>query len=498
MPSPLRLPVETTLALVGAGLVAASACKRSAPPPEPIRALWWWHRPLRITPAEAAALKRLNITRLFVHAGQVSYSETTNRLQMRLPQQWVGSTNGIEVHAVFNASSSVLRRLETLSEEVLASTLAEAFVQASRHAARVGIQLAGAQCDFDYPTRLLPRYGRMLALLKTKIAPHTLSVALLPTWYTSRELDRVLDATDFSAPQFYEAVTPGTRDKFAPISDPAKLARGLAAAGKRGKPFYAGLPAYGHALVFDAAGRLRGAYRDASADRLASDSRFRCLSASIEPHSGERLIEFTGTSNRDFRVLYDLPTPNSLARCWKIFNEQRPANCIGVALFRMPEPGETSTLPLTSLESLLSGATPEPKLTLRVRTRPSAPWNTVEGTGESATDVFIEIQNVGIAAPALGPDAVVLDVFYEPGRLMDAERGGFASTQPFAGTPENRSSLTRSNGVRLTAARLLPGERLVAGPLRLRGSASVKLKIAWQMVNANGDGNYTGTEELSI
>ncbi|MGC4043054.1 MAG: DUF3142 domain-containing protein [Armatimonas sp.] len=286
MPSPLRPPLETMLTFVGMGLVATSGCKRSAPPPEPIRALWWWHRPLRITPPEAVALKRLNITRLFVHSGQVAYSETDGKLHMRLPQQWVGPADGMEVHAVFNASAGTLRRLETIPEAVLASTLADAFEQTQQQAARMGIKLAGAQCDFDYPTRLLPRYARMLSLLKAKIAPRQLSLALLPTWYTSRALDAVLDATDFSAPQFYEAVTPGTRAKFAPISDPEKLARGLIAAGKRGKPFYAGLPAYGHALVFDAAGRLRGAYRDASADYLVSDSQFHCLGATTDPHSG--------------------------------------------------------------------------------------------------------------------------------------------------------------------------------------------------------------------
>ncbi|MGC4043053.1 MAG: hypothetical protein QM758_04550 [Armatimonas sp.] len=77
------------------------------------------------------------------------------------------------------------------------------------------------------------------------------------------------------------------------------------------------------------------------------------------------------------------------------------------------------------------------------------------------------------------------------------ERGKFTSAQPFTGQPQNRSSIPRSNGVHLTAAHLFPGERLVGGPLRLRGSAPVKLKIAWRMAYASGDGNYTGLEEFS-
>lgn len=487
-----------TLAVVAAagvaGAVAWRVWRRPAPPPLSL-SYWYWHRPFRLSVDERKALDAAGVRELFVHAGTV-YVDEAGKLRTALRQQWGDGGKGLRAHLVVNTSSGVLTKLESLPPESLADAIARTVAEAREGARARGLDIVGVQTDIDYPTRLLPRYAAMLDALRAKLPHLTLSAALLATYYDSRRLDPVLQRLDFAVPQFYEAQTPRRLDAFAPVSDPKRLEKGLAAAGRRGFPFRTGLPAYGHALVFDGGGRLRGVYRDASADTLAGDPRFRLEKQETEPRSGERILTFvaSGTDRPDHRIVYDLPTPDALARCLNLLREKRPENCTGAILFRLPERGESATLPLATTLALWRGETPTPAVRVRVRSRIARPWSAVEG-GSASAEVFVDVTNAGSASTALAPDAVVVDVRLGRAGVESVAPGAFARATPFVGAPGRPGGASRADGVRFVAAGIPAGATLTAGPIRLPGGAVPKVTVAWSALADRGPA-LTGEESV--
>lgn len=485
------------LTLAGLALVGGIVLwKRGQTPLLPLsKSLWYWHRPFRLKPEDATQLRAAGVAEIFVHAGLLYRSDDSDgKLGVTLRQSWKSRTEGLKIHLVFNASSDVLAHLEALPDEALASVIAEAAKSQKQAAQKAGVEVVGLQCDLDFPTRLLPRYAALLKLLRQKLPGWQLSATLLSSWYTSRKLDSVLEVLDFSVPQFYESQTPRGYSDFTPVFSPKVLERGLVAAGRRGKPFRAGLPAYGHALVFDGPGRLRGMYRDGGADTLASDPAFRCLRAETDPGTGNRRLEFTAAreSAVDYRILFDLPTVVSVQKALALVTAQRPASCTGVVLFRLPEPGETATLPLPTLLAVLKNQTPMLRLRTRIRTKPAAAWSAIEGGDEAGTDVFVDLINDGDAGSALGPETVTLDLELTQPGIVEVAPGGFAKATLFAESPERAVSPLRATGVRWSAANLPPGTTLTAGPLRLKRTEIGALKAHWRIITQDGKTALTG------
>lgn len=490
--------MKARLALLVLALLAAGGFwgwRRAQTPLPPLtKSLWYWHRPFRLKPAEVVSLRSAGVSELFVHAGLLCRNDEDGALGITLRQSWASRAEGLKVHLVFNASSDVLGRLETIPEATLATTLAEAALAQKQTAQRVGVEVIGLQCDLDFPTRLLPRYATLLKALRQKLPGWQLSATLLSSWYSSPKLDPVLDALDFSVPQFYEAQTPrGYRD-FTPIFSPMVLERGLRAAGRRGKPFRAGLPAYGHALVFDGSGRLRGMYRDGGADTLSADPAFRSVRAETDPKTGNRRVEFTAAQAGavDFRILFDLPTLHSVQKALGTVVEQRPRNCTGVVLFRLPELGETSTLPLATLTALLTQESPAPKIRARIRTKPAAAWSAIESGQEAGTAVFVDLINEGTASTALGPDSVTLDLALPGPGVVAVAPGGFATARLLGENPEQTVSPVRAKNVRWSAPTLAAGATVTAGPLHLHGSEVGALKAHWRVRLQDGTTALTG------
>ncbi|WP_309707782.1 DUF3142 domain-containing protein [Armatimonas sp.] len=462
--------------------------RAKTPLPPLTKSLWYWHRPFLLKDEEVAQLRTAGVSEIFVHAGLLYRRDEDGTLGVTLGQSWKSRADGLKVHVVFNASADVLSRLEKLPEETLAETMASAARTQKQAAQKVGVEVIGLQCDLDFPTRLLLRYATLIKLLRSKLPGWQLSATLLSTWYTSHNLDAVLDALDFSVPQFYESQTPRGYADFTPIFSPRVLERGLATAGRRGKPFRAGLPAYGHALVFDGPGRLRGMYRDGGADTLASDPAFHCLRAETDSVTGNRRLEFTAAQAGavDFRILFDLPTALSVQKALALTMANRPRNCTGFVLFRLPEPGETSTLPLPTLTALLKNQTPILRPRIRIRTKPAAAWSAIEGGGEAGTLVFVDLINDGDAGSALGPETVTLDLELTRPGVVDVAPGGFAKATLFAESPERAVSPLRATGVRWSAANLPPKTTLTVGPLRLKGSEIGTLNVHWRVLALDG------------
>ena len=481
---------------------------RTASAPTPEIALWYWHRPLKIPQDEATTLRTMGVRQLFVRAATITRGTDNGALTAALPQIWAPApAQPPAVHLVFRVDDAVTRRFATQSIPDLAAAVVAAFRTQRALATQAGFPVVGIQIDLDCPTRLLPQYAALLRAIRPALTAKTgqpavsLSISALASWYGSRPMAGILDAVDFAAPQFYEGTTPRTRAAFRPISDAAGMARGLRAAGRSGHPFYAGLPAYGHALVYDGHGVLRGAFHDAGAADLLRNPDFRLVGTFASDAKGnpaqneaaavgEQIVEFSGAhpESDNFRLVFDLPTPQLVEKALAQLRAEAPANCLGVILFRYPQSGEGVTLPLPTLAAALRGEPViAPMLKLRLRTRRHAPWSVIEAAtapekaDAPGMDLFVDVTAQGAFGTTVAPDAAVLSLHFDhPGQLAAVSPGAFDTISVTAdGSP---SSLARANVVRLGIGYLPPGKTVTAGPIRLSEEQATTVHAAWQTV----------------
>jgi len=267
--------VVMLIALVAVGWYIVSS-KRSAGPVDVC--LWYWHSPFYYSPVESRGLEESGIKLLFVRAGTVSTSGTA--IELILPQSWQKSEKLPPGHLVYALDSGIVRHFEDLSNAAISDCIISSFKRQQREAEDAGLKVLGVQIDFDCATRLLPKYADLLGRIRRGFPDKTqLSITSLPTWFTSRDLRDVVRSVDFYCLQFYETqIGKNIADAY-PVSDIRMLERGLESARKLGKPFYAGIPAYGHAFMFDDRGRLLGTYRGMSAAEAAQHPSF-CLAKS--------------------------------------------------------------------------------------------------------------------------------------------------------------------------------------------------------------------------
>jgi hypothetical protein len=480
---------------------------QASPLPPLETSFWYWHQPFRLNERESARLRGLGVREMFVRAGTFRWDAGAENIRLTLPQVWKTPATSFRVHLVFNADYALIRRFEKIPEETFRVAFVEGIRREQDRAKAAGVDVAGIQIDFDCPTRLLPRYARLLSGLRTELIDEGLvfSISMLTTWFTSRDFDSLLTAVDFYVPQFYEAVTPreytglGT---FPTISSDSALRRGLKAAGRRRASFYAGIPVYGHALVFDDRGRLRGAYHDSGAVEALRRPDFRLTDTTLR--NDESLLEFIGSgSAKGFHIVYDLPTPEMLARCRETVQAERPRNCRGMILFRYPEEGETQTVPLPALETVLAGRSPAPDIRVSARTRRHAPWQMIE-SGEQDADagrshvLLLTVENVGDGGTRVAPDGVELLLYLDHPGLTDIEPGGFDSAEPFAGEPGARSSLLRADGLRLRLGYLAPGASVTAGPFVLPPDGPTRLRGEWKAALTGGGQRAGDIPEINL
>lgn len=256
------------VALLTAGWRRARAPRVWNPGEAPV-AFWSWRAEAPSQSEVERAAAETGARTLFLRAGQFELkSGGVGRVRAVAGPM----PRGVELHLVYNATPRLLSEFEHLDEKALAASAVETFRADSARASRDGARVAGLQLDLDVPTRLLARYRDVLRETRFALpAGVRLSVTGLPTWMGSKELPGVLGEVDFWAPQFYGAEIPATADRVIPISSPLGVARGVERARELGEPFYAGLAAYGQAIVYDARGRLVELRGDLDPARVASD-----------------------------------------------------------------------------------------------------------------------------------------------------------------------------------------------------------------------------------
>ncbi len=476
---------------------------------------WYWHTPFRLSTTETSQLQAMGVQQLFVRAG--TFHRDGDGIRCLHPQTWDRTNGTPPVHLVFHFAGDMTAHFAKMSTEAMVIAVLETTRIQRTLAEGAGVHVAGVQIDFDCPTRRLSSFARLLRALRSPLQRENLklSITTLPTWYSNEGIDELLAAVDFSAPQFYESRTPRTLDDLVTVSETRLLKRELNAAEQRGMPFYAGLPAYGHGMLFDSIGKFAGLYpaltpRDAlrhPSFRLersfAADMRGK--PATSASYIGEDILDFVAVKpgragrGKGYHLLFDLPTQALVSKQIATVRSNRSPNCRGIILFRFPDAAATMSVPLPAVASALRGEVGEPILSVVCRaisvTRNAS--STQPFSERDAIELTAAVTNVGTASASIGSDAISVMLLFDRPGLEEASSGEFDTlasgfdSSPFSspspsGIQPVGASLPRANTLRFGRQALAAGETATIGPIGIPPGRAMRVRGFWSAVGPGG------------
>jgi Protein of unknown function (DUF3142) len=481
-------------------------------------AFWAWRDEMPAATDVERAATEARARELFVRAGQFELGrEGLHRIRAAAG----ACPRALPAHLIYNATPDLLAQLERIDEAALARLAADTFRADTARATHDGARVIGMQLDLDVPTRLLPRYARVLRLVRTQLPAGTqLSVTGLPTWMESNALADVLAATDFWVPQCYGATIPTRLEEIAPITTPASVARSVARARELHHPFYAGLAAYGYALLYTQNGAAIDLRGNIDPARIAADPSFELIerraltddiktaSASVDPAASpapcwryvfraRRDAVTVGLSVRTGdKLMLEVPSAELLRACARAARAQAGPQLLGLCIFRLPAADDQTNLTLAQIAAALSDVAPPAALDLRLEraaatnddapAHDSAARTSAPADETSGTQLRVTATNTGATSALFGADActVMLDV-------PTGSVGGIVALTQFTrvetlcraqGGELQPCSLRRANVLRLSAPAFQPGARATAvfsfaGELPAALSAAYDLRL---------------------
>jgi hypothetical protein len=499
---------------------------RAWKPEEVPVAFWAWRAE---TPSEAEvgrAARETGARVLFLRAGQFDLSGgrvgRVRAVEGRMPR-------GVELHLVYNATPALLAEFEKVDEKVLAACVVETFKADAARAGRDGARVVGLQLDVDVPTRLLSRYGRMLRAARASLPEGAqLSVTGLPTWMSAPALREVLDAVDFWVPQFYGAEIPATAESVVPVASPRGVARAVERARELGKPFYAGLAAYGYALLYSEKGRLLELRGDIDPARVAADRNFELVERrAFEPRvmadgaasggplasewryvfraRGDTVIEDLVVRTGE-QIVLDVPSSEHLRASARGVRTGAGEKLLGICLFRLPTRGDPTTLSLAQMASALRDR--EAQASTRVSVESA---RGVDGVEKLPGQLLLTATNEGEAGALFGDGALAVTLRIRRGSVRGVTTlEGFDSfetlCEAFGDAPPPNApaghaaaamqpcSAARANVLRLGARSWASGARARVG-LSLDGDAPAQMSVA---VAVRADDGRVWEDEQSL
>jgi hypothetical protein len=512
-------------AALAAGLVlAAAACAagwrwtsepRAWSPEEVPVAFWSW---LAEAPAEAeveAARRETGARSLFLRAGQLDYDGGRVR---RIRAVGGKFPRAVELHLVYNATPALLAAFGQAGEETIAAAAIEAFAGDSERAGRDGASVVGLQLDLDVPTRLLPRYGRVLEAVRRRLPTGArLSVTGLPTWMDSMELGGALAAADFWVPQFYGSEIPRRLSEAVPVSSPRRVGRDAARARSLGKPFLAGLAAYAYAGHYSARGELlalRGdldphdAARHASLELVERRAFTAGAAGAIEAAAAggaeagatvgwryvfrareAAVVSGTSVSEGDSLVFY-LTGGEGLREALRAVRENAGAALLGVCIFRLPSSADRTTLGLAQVASALADREAKVSTTLSARRAGQAGPAGEGGSGGGPSEsLVLTAVNDGTAGGRMGEGTLTVTLRVRPGSLRGVSSlAGFDAIETLCeagGGPPRPCGPRRAALLRL-GARSWPAGALARAGLSFEGGPPAALAAQVRVLTEDG------------
>lgn len=506
------------LGLVAVLVAVAFVSLRSAPVRDKSKPLelgfWYWHSPLDISPEETANLKAEGLNRLFVRAG--TFSTDGDNAVLVIPQTY-RQVPDLETHLVFNFDAGFVRHFEELDLDKLSKQISERIQIQLERVGKAGVKATGIQLDLDCPTRLLPRYARLVRQVRSAIAKDLKwSTTGLMSWLGTPGVETLSAELDFIIPQAYEGVTGRTVSEMRPVSDPEYLKSVLPKAEKLRCPYYIGVPAYGHGFLFDERDRLVDIYQSIGPAEAMIHPSFKFQEAYASDRSGrpskatsdsvgEQIIKLKAVRpsptgrGMNYTLAYTIPAPDVLQKAMQVVRENAGPNCRGAIIYRYPEPKSTLTLSPSGLLAAVRGEALAPSLKVSTSSAQDT-FDLIEGgsrTENAPTDFFLAVENPTPVATFVSPDAVQLLIEFnqtgiEDVRLRDFEKVEYGTLdKDGAFTPKRKA---QSNAIRLSKSYLGSNERASVGPIRLIETGAQIKQFRWIIRNANGFDRHQGSD----
>ena len=461
--------------VIGSALlsVALFSWLNAAPTPRAVNdvpIVWWAWRDH--TPAAAELSHALDLTHsdtLFLRAGQIDLGLNLGGGSLRRIRAAQGALpRGVKLHLVYNATRSLLAQLEQVAPETLATTIAETYAADCARAADEQADLAGLQLDIDVPLRLLPRYQQTLHALRQSLPQGmSLSITGLPAWFESPALADVLAETDFWIPQCYGAEIPRQLLQVIPIAAPRQTLRAVERARRLGKPFFAGLAAYGYAIHYDARGKLlalRGDLNPANVVEHPDLAQRACKQIAGSPNDGEWRCEYVAAREcvvdglvlqSGETLLLQTPSAASLRANARAARQQGGQLLMGLCVFRLPSVEDATNLSAVEIATTLNDETTSPKvaMTARWQRQGAARW------------LYLDLANTGAqrAMPVTGAAALTLHLpVRQLGRAQVLSHLNHVTPLCAAANELTPCSATRAAALRLSVTEWQPGTHLQA------------------------------------
>jgi hypothetical protein len=426
-------------------------------------AFWSWRTEAPTNEQVRRVFEATNAKTLFQRAGQIDIVASRRPVLIRPVRGSLPS--GVPLHLVYNGTPEFLRAFESLGIEQLSQFIVETFRGDSDRAARDGASVEGLQVDLDVPTRLLPRYAEVLSRVREILPTGTkLSITGLPTWMSSPFIQPLLEQVDFWIPQFYGAGIPFRAGQRIPISSTLTIADEVAKTAALGKPFYAGLSAYGYATLYGADGSLVELRGDIAPELATRNDALELVeTGGYEKEVGAGEVMYVYRARRDLvldglvveqgeTLVFDQPTQASLRAGARAVHENGGPELLGICVFRIPTEGDEVTLSLAEMRSALLDLPPKVSTALQLN----------EHNGSLALDAA----NTGTVSGIIGEGSFAVDVSVPPGSFSGLSRlEGFSSFETLcngAGGAAQPCSQRRANEVRFSAKAWKPSSRALA------------------------------------
>lgn len=352
------------VACAGWSLVASNAPVRAASD-TPV-AFWSWRSEFPEQSDVDRAVSATGARTLFVRAGTLDSGHSGI---IRIRETSGACPTGIDIHFVYNATPALLDEFESTEVAEMADVVIEVYELDAAHAIEAGGAVCGLQLDFDVPTRLLPRYGELLRAVDSRLPDGSqLSVTGLPTWMTSKDLTAMLEPVDFWIPQFYGGTVPRDVREATPIAEADQVRAGVRRARRLGKPFLAGLAAYGYTLQFNADGSLRALHGSVDPARVAACADLDPVGESVPAGDAanrrlmyrvhtESVLQGIVIAPGDWFVV-EVPSAELLRASARAAREEGGDGLIGICVFRLPESDGRTVLGISSIGEALADREP--------------------------------------------------------------------------------------------------------------------------------------------
>lgn len=452
-------------------------------------AFWTWRDTLPSAETVAQTQQATQMQTLFVRAGQFDLNLTTNSPQRirAVKGAWFSDASGmtsqltyhLTYHLTYNATKDFLAKLETIDAQAFADEVVAVWQTDAAEARLHGATIVGLQLDIDAPTRLLSHYAALVRAVRERLehssAGVQLSVTGLPTWMSAGNTDdlrQLLATVDFWIPQFYGGRIPTSLSEMRPIAAPEDVSRETIRARELGRPFYAGLAAYGYALRYDSQGQLTEVRGDVNPNLVATDERWQLVSRqqftnSDRTPSGTWRYVFqarTAGANTTWawqageNLVLEVPTVESLRQTARAARTEGGPQMLGLCIFRLPDSTDATTLKLSQIVAALADTeatatqasfttawqapeiketkeTTETKKTkaLRESKNSAATSATFESSAVAGRVWRLELMNNGTVDAPLGDGALVVTLFVPPGQARLVQRGDFRTVHALCG-----------------------------------------------------------------